>query len=684
MTTVAAGRAFSSSSEYQTAVRQAREAAASYYGDGDSPLDDATYDQLVRNIEAWETDHPEDVVDDSPTGKVGAGAAPAGDVAHTTRLLSLSNVFSPAELNSWGASVDRRLGRPVSGGWATEVKLDGNAIVARYQDGLLAQVLKRGNGSHGEDVSHVIGTIVGLPVQLPQPVTFEVRGEVLFTRTQFEYANTVRVEHGAKVFANARNGASGTLAAKDRPYQLPMTFFAYGAVDLPGHPFLPQGASHTEILQAVADAGVQTIAETPTSVRVVATLAEAQQRVDEIAALRPSLPFEVDGVVIKANDTAEQAAAGVGSRVPHWAIAYKLPAVERMTTLKAVVWEVGRTGVIAPTAELEPVEVDGTIVSRATLHNPSDIRRRDLHLGDTVTVHRAGDVIPRVEAPVVSLRPVGAEPVPLPEKCPNCGDAIDKSQKRWRCIKGNACRLPALIEYAAGRDQLDIDGLGKRYVKALVGSGAVADIGDLFGLTVEQLTAASGSAKRGAKLAEQIEAAKSLPLNRVFCALGILGTGRSMARRIAAYFLTMEEIRKADAAALREVEGIGAEKAPVIVQQIAEQAPVIGKLIAAGVNMTEPQKDSGEAGNKPLTGKTVVVTGKMTGPLDGLGRGDMTALIEKAGGRAGSSVTAKTDYLVAATAANGRLSSKAVSAAALGVEVLTPEAFAELIEGYLD
>ncbi|MGW1496439.1 NAD-dependent DNA ligase LigA, partial [Streptomyces sp. NPDC002402] len=634
MNTSATGRALSDSSEYQTAVRQVREAAASYYGDGDSPLDDATYDQLVRAIEAWETDHPADVVDDSPTGKVGAGAAPVGDVAHTTRLLSLGNVFSPAELLSWGASVDRRLGRPVSGGWATEVKLDGNAIVARYQDGRLARIVQRGNGSHGEDVSHVIGTVVGLPVQLSQSATFEVRGEVLFTVDQFEYANTVRVEHGARVFSNARNGASGTLRAKDRPYRLPMTFFAYGAVDLPGATFLPQGASHTEILQAVANAGVQTIAATPTSVRVVATLAEAQQRVDEIAALRPSLPFEVDGVVIKANDTAEQAAAGVGSRVPHWAIAYKLPAVERMTTLKGVVWEVGRTGVIAPTAELEPVEVAGTIVSRATLHNPADIRRRDLHLGDTVTVHRAGDVIPRVEAPVVSLRPVGAEPVPLPEECPNCGGEINKTQERWRCVKGSACRLPALIEYAAGRDQLDIDGLGKRYVQALVDSGAVKDIGDLFALTVEQLTAASGSAKRGAKLAEQIEAAKSLPLNRIFCALGILGTGRSMSRRIATYFRTMEDIRKADAAALRAVEGIGSEKAPVIAQQIAEQAPVIDKLIAADVNMTEPQEDSGDTGHKPLTGKTVVVTGKMAGPLDGLGRGDMTALIEKAGGRA--------------------------------------------------
>ncbi|MFJ8752022.1 NAD-dependent DNA ligase LigA [Streptomyces sp. NPDC102441] len=684
MTTLTPDQALSTHDEYEQAVRRAFAAAEDYYGDseGTGLLDNVTYDRLVRAITDWEKGHPQDIAADSPTGKVGAGAAPAGDVAHTTRLLSLDNVYSPAELLSWGASVDRRLGRPAAGGWAVEVKLDGNAIAARYRDGRLTQIIQRGNGSYGEDASHLISTkdtIAGLPVQLPEPMTFEVRGEMVFTREQFEHANVVRLAHGAKAFANARNGLSGTLRAKSRAYELPMTFFAYGAVDLPGEPFLPQGATHTEILKAVTDAGVQTVADTPTGARAVATLTEAQQRIDEIAEQRASLPFEIDGVVIKVDDAAEQAAAGAGSRFPHWAIAYKLPAVERMTVLKAVTWEVGRTGVLAPTAELEPVEVDGSTVSRATLHNPADIRRRDLRLGDTVTVHKAGDVIPKVEAPVVALRPVGAEPVPLPEKCPNCGDGIDKSQKRWRCVRGSACRLPALIEYAAGRDRLDVDGLGKKYVEALVASGAVADIGDLFGLTAEQFSEASGSTKRGAKLFQQMEEAKRLPLNRIFCALGVTGTGRSMSSRIAGHFRTMQNIRDADVAALREVEGIGAEKAPLIAEQIADLAPVIDKLIAAGVNMVEPEEHSGAPGQLPLDGKTVVVTGKMTGPLDGLGRSDMTALIKKAGGRAGSSVSAKTDYLVAASAADGKLSSKAVRAQELGVEVLTPDAFAKLL-----
>ncbi|ATM24518.1 DNA ligase (plasmid) [Streptomyces alboflavus] len=673
--------------EYEQAVLELSQAARAYHGEGDSPLDDATYDQRLRAVAAWEAAHPDRVSEDSPTQLVGAGPASAGDVAHTTRLLSLGNVFSPGDLLAWGDSVDRRLGRPAAGGWATEVKLDGNAVAARYHGGRLTQIIQRGSGSHGEDISHVIGTIVGLPSRLLKPVTVEVRGEVLFSRDQFEHANEVRLAHGAEAFANARNGASGTLRARNRSYRLPLTFYAYSAVDLPGASFLPRGASHTEVLEVIAAAGVQTIADTPTGVRVVATLAEAQQRIEEIAAQRASLPFEIDGVVVKANDASEQEAAGNGSRTPHWAIAFKLPAVERMTVLKGVTWEVGRTGIIAPTAELEPVEVDGSTVSRATLHNPADIRRRDLHLGDTVTVHKAGDVIPKIEAAVAALRPADAKLVPLPEQCPNCGGAIDKRQERWRCAKGTACRLPALIEYAAERDKLDIDGMGKKYVAALVADGAVADLGDLFSLSVEQLTAASGSAKRGVKLAQQIEQAKALPLNRILCALGILGTGRSMSRRIAVHFGSMENIRGADAAALRQVEGIGAEKAPVIVEQMAELAPVIEKLIAAGVNMSEPsepQETSGAAAvQRPLEAMTVVVTGKMTGPLDGWGRGDMNALIEKAGGRAGSSVTARTAYLVAAPAAGGKLSTKAVKAQELGVKVLTPEEFAELVSVYL-
>ncbi|MEU9144936.1 NAD-dependent DNA ligase LigA [Streptomyces sp. NPDC048349] len=668
--------------DYAGAATRLRELSRAYYGEGDSPVDDATYDRLRLAVLAWEQAHPDEMAHDSPTGLVADGAAPAGDVAHTTPLLSLDNVFDPAGLIAWGTSLQRRLGHAPAGGFTVEPKMDGAAVAARYRAGRLEQIITRGNGTHGEDVSHVIGTIEGLPELLPVPATFEVRGEVLFTQAQFETANEVRTAHGAQVFANPRNGTAGTLRAKDRPYRLAMTFWAYGAVDLDGAAFLPSGATHAEVLAAVAGAGVQTTADTAAGLHVVATLAEAQQRVDETAALRAALPFGIDGVVIKANDAAEQAAAGFGSRFPYWAIAFKLPAVERQTVLHDVVWEVGRTGVLAPTAVLEPVDIDGSTVTRATLHNPADIRRRDLHIGDTVTVYKAGDIIPRVQAAVVGLRPADAQEVPLPTACPRCGGDINKDQERWRCAQGTACALPALIEYAAGRDMLDIDGLGRTYVKALIEAGAVTDVADLFTLTEDQLTAASGSAKRGAKLAEQITAAKSRPLSRVFCALGVLGTGRSMSRRIAAHFGSMDAIRQADAALMQEVEGIGGEKAPVIVEQVASLAPVIDKLAAAGVNMKEPQEVRA-AGEGPLANATVVVTGKMSGPLVNLARSEMNTLIEKAGGRAGSSVNSKTTYLVCAPASSGKPSSKAVKAAELGVTVLTPEAFAELVADHL-
>ncbi|MFH9954400.1 NAD-dependent DNA ligase LigA [Streptomyces roseolus] len=685
----------SSPAAYEDALDRLRAASGVYYAGGNSPLDDASYDALRLAALAWEAAHP-DEVSGSPTGLVADGAAPEGDVAHTTPLLSLDNVFGPEQLVAWDASLQRRLGRPVEGGFTVEPKLDGAAVAARYRDGRLVRVVTRGDGTHGEDVSHVVGSVVGLPERLAEPVTFEVRGEVLFTHEQFETAQRVRAAHGGTPFANPRNAVAGTLRAKDRPYRLEMAFWAYGAVDLDGGSFLPVGATHAEVLAAVAAAGVRTTADTPAGLHVVATVAEAQARVEAIGALRAGLPFGIDGVVVKANSAAEQAEAGLGSRFPYWAVAYKLSAVERQTVLRDVVWEVGRTGVLAPTAVLDAVEIDGSTVSRATLHNPADIARRDLHLGDTVTVYKAGDIIPRVQAPVVELRPEDAVPVPLPAACPNCGGDIDKSQERWRCAKGAGCALAPLVEYAAGRDVLDIDGLGRTYVKTLIDAGLVTDVADLFTLTEEQLAVASGSARRGAKLAVQFELARSRPLSRVFCALGIRGTGRRMSRRLAAHFGTMEAIRAASAEDLLAVEGIGPEKAPVVVAELAALAPVVDKLIAAGVNMTEPRQpglpagaaDAADADGSapaagPLAGKTVVVTGKMTGRLDGFGRSQMNELIERAGGRAGSGVNGRTSYLVAAPSPAGKPSAKAVAAEKLGVEVLTPEAFAELVADHL-
>ncbi|WLQ62917.1 NAD-dependent DNA ligase LigA [Streptomyces sp. NBC_01201] len=694
MTTNTAGP-LADTAAYAAAVEEAERAAAAYYTAGESALDDDAYDRLVRAIAAYEEEHPQEVLDASPTGKVAGGAA-SGDVPHTVPMLSLDNVFSAEQFVTWTASVERRIGRPVAA-WSVEPKLDGLAVAARYRLGRLEQLITRGDGTAGEDVSHAIGTVLGLPERLGAPATLEIRGEILMTNEQFETANTVRTEHGAAPFANPRNGAAGTLRAKDRPYRVEMTFFAYGALALPDSGELTDTLAelpHSEVLEYVAGIGVHTAADTAVAPRTVTTVEEVQAGVEDIASLRASLPFGIDGIVIKADLAADQRDAGSGTRAPRWAIAYKLPAVEKVTRLLGVEWNVGRTGIIAPRAVLEPVEIDGSTVSYATLHNPADITRRDLRLGDHVMVYKAGDIIPRIEAPVAHLRTGEEQPIEFPEACPRCGSEIDASEQRWRCTRGRDCRLVASISYAAGRDQLDIEGLGATRVVQLVDAGLVQDFADLFTLEREQLLSLERMGETSTdNLLAAIRTAASRPLSRVFCALGVRGTGRSMSRRIARHFASMDRIVAADADALQQVDGIGTEKAAAVVRELEELAPLIAKLVAAGVNMTEPgatpppepgaaqegdAEDSATTG-LPLAGMTVVVTGAMTGALEKLSRNEMNELIERAGGKSSSSVSKRTSLLVAGEKAG----SKRTKAEDLGVRIAAPEEFAELVEAYL-
>jgi DNA ligase (NAD+) len=575
--------------------------------------------------------------------------------------------------------------------------MDGLAVAVRYREGRLEQLVTRGDGVAGEDVSHAIGTIEGLPDRLPEPVSVEVRGEVLLTAEQFERANEIRREHGATVFSNPRSGAAGTLRAKDRPYVVPMTFFGYVALPFPEDEsaFAEElrAADHSEVMRRVEEFGVLTTGRTAARLRVCAEVEQVQAAVDEIAALRAELPFGIDGVVIKADTAADQRDAGLGSRAPRWAIAYKLAAVHKITRLTGVDWAVGRTGVIAPRAILDAVEIDGSVVGFATLHNPADIERRGLMIGDQVSVYKAGDIIPRVEAPLVHARTGDETPIEFPLGCPQCGGDIDKSQQRWRCVRGRACGLHAGILYAVGRDQLDIEGIGGRLVGRLVDTGTVADLADLFTLTREQLLALDRMGDASVdKLLVGIEQAKAKPLSRVLCALGVRGTGRSMSRRIARHFATMDAIRAASEADMAGVEGIGDGKAPKIVAELVELAATIDKLVAAGVNMTEPgvspapaaaagdaDPTATAAATGPLTGQAVVVTGAMTGPLAALSRNEMTELIEQAGGRASSSVSAKTTLVVAGDKAG----SKRAKAESLNIPIMTPEEFAELVQALL-
>ncbi|MEV0531930.1 NAD-dependent DNA ligase LigA [Kitasatospora sp. NPDC050463] len=680
--TMASPAALASPDAYADAVSTAVRAAAAYYADGATPLGDDEYDALVRAIEAYEREHPQEVLPDSPTGKV-AGGAVVGDVPHSVPMLSLDNVFSAEELAAWAEGLERRLGRPVAG-WCVEPKLDGLAIAARYRAGRLTRVLTRGDGLAGEDITHAADAVLGLPARLAEPLDIELRGEVLLTQEQFDHANAVRTEHGATPFAHPRSGAAGTLRAKDRAYRVELTFFAYGAIGLPG-------LGHGDLLDRLAGLGANTAAATAAHPQRCATIAEVGQRVDEIAALRAALPFGIDGVVVKADSAADQKQAGSGSRAPRWAVARKLQAQHKVTRLLGVEWNVGRTGIIAPRAVLEPVVIDGVTVTYATLHNPADIERRGLMIGDQVFVYRAGDVIPRVEAPLVDQRTGAEQSIAFPEACPRCGDAIDTSEQRWRCVRGRACQAVASIVYAAGRDQLDVEGLGGTRAVQLVEAGLVGDLADLFTLTKEQLLTMERMGDTSAdNLLAAIETARTQPLNRVFCALGIRGTGRTMSRRIAAHFGSMAAIRAADAEALAGVDGIGAEKATVIVAELAEVATLLDRLAALGVGtaVTAPTAPaagagspaaSGAAAGGPLAGESVVVTGAMTGPLAELSRNAVNELIERAGGKASSSVSKRTTLLVAGEKAG----SKRAKAEELGIRILTPEEFAALVADLL-
>lgn len=684
---MASPAALASPDAYADAVSTAVRAAAAYYADGATPLGDDEYDALVRAIEAYEREHPQEVLPDSPTGKV-AGGAVVGDVPHSVPMLSLDNVFSAEELAAWAEGLERRLGRPVAG-WCVEPKLDGLAIAARYRAGRLTRVLTRGDGLAGEDITHAADAVLGLPARLAEPLDIELRGEVLLTQEQFDHANAVRTEHGATPFAHPRSGAAGTLRAKDRPYRVELTFFAYGAIGLPG-------LGHGDLLDRLADLGANTAATTAAHPQRCATIAEVGQRVDEIAALRAALPFGIDGVVVKADSAADQEQAGSGSRAPRWAVARKLQAQHKVTRLLGVEWNVGRTGIIAPRAVLEPVVIDGVTVTYATLHNPADIERRGLMIGDQVFVYRAGDVIPRVEAPLVDQRTGAEQAIAFPEACPRCGDAIDTSEQRWRCVRGRGCQAVASIVYAAGRDQLDVEGLGGTRAVQLVEAGLVGDLADLFTLTKEQLLTLERMGDTSAdNLLAAIETARTQPLNRVFCALGIRGTGRTMSRRLAAHFGSMAAIRAADAEALAGVDGIGAEKATVIVAELAEVAALLDRLAALGVGtaVTVPTAPvasatgASDAGTQaasgapagPLAGESVVVTGAMTGPLAELSRNAVNELIERAGGKASSSVSKRTTLLVAGEKAG----SKRAKAEELGIRILTPEEFAALVADHL-
>ncbi len=656
---------------YLDAVVLLREASRAYYEGEAIVMDDATYDTLMRAVAAVEEEPPEWASEGVSTS-VAAGALEGGDVSHSSAMLSLDNAMDDDELETWYNRLSKLLAA-TRFDMVVEPKLDGLAISAKYVDGRLVQVATRGDGKSGEDVTLRAGVAKGLPANLPNPISIEVRGEIVMTDADFESANALRATLGKSPFVNKRNGAAGALRGQSEEAAYPLTFACYGAY---GHPSVED--DHVDAMNFVRSIGVTTAREMM-GLRegTVDRFIDALEVINSFKNVRDDLDFDIDGAVIKANTKANRDLAGNSSKAPRWAIAFKYPAKERLSTLLEVNWQVGRTGVITPRARITPTEVGGVTVEFATMHNVDHIGRNGWMIGDVVGIRRAGDVVPELLPPVVGQRPSTAVAIELPTVCPRCGADIDKSQARWRCSRGRQCGAVEAISYAVSRDALDIEGMGSKLVTQLVESGRVVDVADLFTLTADELSSFDRMGETSAmNIVAQIERAKSQPLARFVTALGIQGTGRSLSRRIAATFTSLTDLLNASADQLQYVDKIGIEKSRLIVSELEDLSEAIEKLSALGLPATATiAPESGASTAQALAGMSVVVTGSMTGALADKSRNEMNELIESAGGKASSSVSKNTSLVVAGEAAGSKLT----KANELGVKVIAPDEFAAML-----
>lgn len=661
---------FSSKAEFEQAVQSAQAAARAYYDTDAQLMADAEYDRLLERIEVAMTEHP-DWSDEGLLDDVAAGVSRGGDVVHPFPMLSLSKAKQREDIETFCATVAHAV--------VVEVKLDGMAVRAEYKRGQLALVATRGDGLTGEDVTAQAKDIAGLPSKLQRPLDLEVRGEVFMTNADFDVANANRVQSGKPAFVNPRNATAGTLRNRDLGYHAPMTFAAY---DVSGQE-VDDLDSHVGRMSIAFDLGVGVAAELLKHLKpalttgLISTAEAALEFIDAINEVRSELDFPIDGAVVKVDSMAARERLGAASQTPRWALAFKYPADVATTILRDIEVSVGRTGNMSLRAVLEPVFVGGTTVTYATLHNPKFVTDAGFGIGDTVYVYRAGDVIPRVSA--VAARGEGTRWVP-PINCPSCGENWDHTSQVWRC-RTPECSIVGRIDYAASRDVLDIDGLSTAMAEALVESGLVNDVADLFALSTEQIAGLRvGGATRvvgtqvAQKIIAQIAAAKGHPLGRVIAALGLRGTGRRMSRRLASQFGSIEVLCAASVAELSEVEGIGSEKSALIFEELKAAAPIIAKLKSAGVSMVDTSTEQSDSTNLPLAGEVVVVTGT----VPGLSRNEANEAVEVLGGKSSGSVSAKTTLLVAGDGAG----SKATKAQQLGIRIMPADEFAALFEAH--
>jgi DNA ligase (NAD+) len=659
------------------ALRSQLEHANHAYYTLDAPeISDAEYDRLFRELQALESAHPELLTPDSPTQRV--GAPPASVLAkyrHRRPMLSLANAFSAEELAAWEQRNARLVAEVPSAGYTTEVKIDGAAVSLTYERGRLSVGATRGNGVIGEDITANLKTIPDVPLVLKgagHPALIEIRGEVYMPHESFARVNRQREKEGEPPLANPRNAAAGGLRQLDPNLtrQRRLRMFAFQIETIEGK----LGArTHTDELELLEQWGFQVERHRERH----ADLAAVERRAEELETVLPTLPFQADGVVVKVDRLALHPELGVvGEREPRWAIARKFAPEVAQTRLKSIHINVGRTGALNPWAELEPVELGGVVVSRATLHNEDLIAEKDIRIGDWVEVVRAGEVIPQLLGPLRDKRTGDERPFAMPDACPVCGTPVERpTDEAMRYCPNISCpgRVLESIVHFASRGAMDIRGLGYERVRQLLEEGLIHDVADLYALDAERLVQLERFAKQSAtQLVQAIAASKERPLSLLLFGLGIRHVGYTVAQLLARRFGSMDALMKATEAEINDVPGIGSAIAEAVVHFFGEgrNRELIERLRQAGLQFTEP---TAVAEGGPLAGKTYV----LTGTLPTLSRGEATELIERAGGRVIGSVSKKTDAVVAGEDPGSKLD----RAKQLGVEVIGEEELVRRVKG---
>ncbi len=649
---------------------QLREASHRYYVLDAPTLSDAEYDRLFRELERLEAEHPDLITPDSPTRRVGAAPSEKfAKVTHRRQMMSLANAMNEEEFLEFDGRVHRLLGdEPVR--YVVEPKLDGLAVTLAYENGRFVQGATRGDGLTGEDVTANLRTIKMVPLQLKgrPPARFEVRGEVFINKRDFVRMNEDREKAGEPTFVNPRNSAAGALRQLDPRItaQRPLSIFFYETGETPGLDF----QSHWEKLAFLRQLGLRT---NPENERVE-SLEAVKDKYQRMLSKRHELPYEIDGSVIKVDSEDQRRRLGAVSRTPRWAVAWKFPAEEEATTVEDIFVSVGRTGALTPVAALKPVHVGGVTVSRATLHNEDELRRKDVRVGDRVFLRRAGDVIPEIVRVIPESRPPDSKPWEMPRQCPACGTPVvrEEGEAITRCPNPTCpAKTVSRLRHFASRLAMDIEGLGVETSTQLTETGLVKTPADLYRLTYEQLVGLERFADLSARnLLAAIEASKTRPLRHVIYALGIRMVGEATALALARRFGSLEALMDASVEQLQAVRDVGPEVARQIHDFLAvpEQRETIRQLLAAGLR-PEPEQAVAAAG--PFAGRTVV----LTGTLKQYSREGAKAEIERRGGRVSGSVSRKTDLVVAGEDAGSKLQ----KAQELGVRVVDEEGFREML-----